>query len=95
MFIMYIIYLGGVNKELKRRVKSMETVSDKSYLPLVAFTALRLEMGWRLLPIDAPQMSILHDRRAEIAATSIPSLSQPVDIANTLEGAIDGLGILN
>lgn len=41
-----------VNKELKRRVKSMEGVGERTLECLVAFTALRLEMGWRLYTID-------------------------------------------
>lgn len=36
-----------VNKELKRRIKSMETIGESTLTILVAFTALRLEMGWK------------------------------------------------
>ena len=44
-----------VNKELKRRVKSMETVSAKSHVSLLAFTALRLEIGWRRQKVNSSQ----------------------------------------
>ena len=35
-----------VNKEFKRRARSMETVSADGLKALLAFTALRLEYGW-------------------------------------------------
>jgi putative transposase len=43
-----------LNKELKRRTKSMETVGENTLQVIVAFTALRLEAGWRIYPIDSP-----------------------------------------
>jgi transposase-like protein len=42
-----------VNKELKRRTKSMETVGDKPLNILLAFTAMRLEYNWQRLPVDS------------------------------------------
>jgi len=42
-----------INKELKRRYKSMEKIGVKNLTCLLAFTALRLEMGWRRLPVNA------------------------------------------
>lgn len=36
-----------INKELKRRYKSMEKIGESSLTCLLAFTALRLEMGWQ------------------------------------------------
>ena len=42
-----------VNKELKRRYKSMGSIGESTLTSLLAFTALRLEMGWRFKPIDS------------------------------------------
>ena len=42
-----------INKELKRRYKSMEKTGEASLTCLLAFTALRLEMGWRNSPINS------------------------------------------
>jgi hypothetical protein len=42
-----------VNKELKRRTKSMETVGEKTLTILLAFTAMRLEYNWQKLPVDS------------------------------------------
>lgn len=37
-----------INKELKRRTKSMETLGESTLTAVVAFTALKLEMGWKM-----------------------------------------------
>jgi putative transposase len=42
-----------LNKELKRRTKSMDTVGESTLMATVAFTALRLESGWNMHPIDS------------------------------------------
>ena len=42
-----------LNKELKRRTKSMETIGEGTLMAVVAFTALRLEAGWRMHTIDS------------------------------------------
>lgn len=48
-----------LNKELKRRTKSMETVGESTLMATVAFTALRLEAGWNMHPIDSPALENL------------------------------------
>jgi len=48
-----------VNKELKRRYKSMEKIGVNSLTCLLAFTALRLEMGWQSKPVTATNMQNL------------------------------------
>lgn len=48
-----------VNKELKRRTKSMETLGEKTLDVLVAFTAIRLEFGWQTTPIDSGRLAHL------------------------------------
>lgn len=41
-----------IHKEFKRRSKAMETMGEDTLSTLLAFTALRLEMGWRKRSID-------------------------------------------
>jgi putative transposase len=48
-----------VNKELKRRTKSMETIGEKTLMVLVAFTAMRLEYNWLKIPVDSEVISNL------------------------------------
>lgn len=45
-----------VNKELKRRTKSMETLGEKTLDVLLAFTAIRLEFGWQTTPINSARL---------------------------------------
>ena len=56
-----------INKELKRRTKSMETVGENALMAVVAFTALRLEFGWRRTPIDSQAMWNLKAMKARKA----------------------------
>ena len=46
-----------VNKELKRRTKSMETLGEKTLDVLMAFTAIRLEFGWQTTPLDSARLN--------------------------------------
>jgi len=48
-----------LNKEFKRRTKSMETVGESTLQVILAFTALRLEAGWRMHAIDSPALDNL------------------------------------
>lgn len=86
-----------VNKELKRRVKSMETLSDKSHIPLLAFTALRLEMGWRKFSVDSPQergfMAVADKRRSNKIEIDLSEDNNPT--LNSLEKVVDQLGLVN
>ena len=41
-----------VNRELKRRTKSMDTLGESTLNVLLAFTALRLEYGWATTRVD-------------------------------------------
>lgn len=41
-----------VNKELKRRTKSMETVGEQTLTVVVAFIAMKLEYGWQMYRVD-------------------------------------------
>ncbi|MBA3757215.1 MAG: IS256 family transposase [Nitrosomonas sp.] len=48
-----------VNKELKRRTKSMEGLGEKTLNILLAFTAMRLEYNWQRIPVDSKQLNNL------------------------------------
>ena len=48
-----------VNKEFKRRSKSMEVVSPDGLKALLAFIALRLEYGWATTPITSNKLKNL------------------------------------
>ena len=48
-----------VNKELKRRTKSMETIGERTLEVLLAFTSMRLEYHWSRVPVDSPHLAKL------------------------------------
>lgn len=48
-----------VNKELKRRTKSMEGLGEKTLNILLAFTAMRLEYNWSKTPVDSKSLNNL------------------------------------
>lgn len=48
-----------VNKELKRRTKSMESIGERTLMILAAFTAMRLEYNWQRIPVDSQQFNNL------------------------------------
>ena len=48
-----------VNREFKKRSRSMGSLGEKTLECLLAFTALRLEMGWRQVPVDAAGLAKL------------------------------------
>ena len=48
-----------VNKELKRRTKTMEGLGEKTLNILLAFTAMRLEYHWQRFPVDSKQLNNL------------------------------------
>lgn len=48
-----------VNREFKRRTKSMDTLGPKTLETLVAFTAIRLEYGWQTTPADLKRLEHL------------------------------------
>jgi len=65
-----------VNKELKRRTKSMETIGEKTLMILVAFTAMRLEFHWRKIPVDSRQLNNLTQikNRINVIESSVESM---------------------
>jgi putative transposase len=48
-----------VNREFKRRTKSMDTLGARTLQTLVAFTAIRLEYGWQTTPVDTKRLEHL------------------------------------
>jgi putative transposase len=68
-----------VNKEFKRRSKSMEQMGADGLKGLLAFTALRLELGWQQVPISAPQLANLHlapSKRGHQAAAQMEEITK-------------------
>ena len=65
-----------VNKELKRRVKSMEGLGESTLNILLAFTAMRLEYNWQQTPVDSNKMF------------NLKQLKQRNEIEETLENLI-------
>ena len=45
-----------VNREFKKRSRSMGSMGENLLESLLAFTALRLEMGWKQVPIDSKHL---------------------------------------
>ena len=64
-----------VNKELKRRTKSMDSLGESTLSVLMAFTALRLEMGWLTKNVSSDRMKHL----------------KPFQKINQIESAMDEL----
>jgi putative transposase len=66
-----------VNKELKRRTKSMEGFGERSLTCLMAFTALRLEMGWRMYTVnDKRHENINHLYKGNAVEETVAQLLQ-------------------
>ena len=63
-----------VNKELKRRTKSMETLGEKSLKSVVVFTALRLEMGWRLNPVTSKRILNLENQSQNVIESVVDEI---------------------
>lgn len=58
-----------VNKELKRRIKSMETLGEKTLEVLLAFTAMRLEYHWQRVSVDIPHLEKIAIKKNKIEHT--------------------------
>jgi putative transposase len=41
-----------IHKEFKRRAKSMEAMGENTLMTVVAFTAMKLELGWQQRSVD-------------------------------------------
>lgn len=63
-----------VNKELKRRTKSMETLGEKTLEILLAFTAMRLEYHWQRVDVDSPHLERLVGRKMNMIEDTVVQL---------------------
>ena len=52
-----------INKEFKKRSRSMGTLGEQTLECLLAFTALRLEMGWKQVSVDAAGLAKAYEVR--------------------------------
>lgn len=48
-----------INREFKKRSRAMGSLGEQTLECLLAFTALRLEMGWRQVPVDSAGLAKL------------------------------------
>lgn len=62
-----------VNREFKRRTKSMDSLGERTLEVLVAFTAIRLEFGWQTTPVDSGRLRHL---KAIVAQNRIEETTQ-------------------
>lgn len=60
-----------INKEFKRRSKSMDSLGEMRLRTLLAFTAMRLELGWQKRSVDTFDKQWLNRSR---------KLSEPIDV---------------
>ena len=67
-----------VNKEFKRRSKSMEQMGPDGLKALLAFTALRLEFGWSTTPVTSAKLGnlTLSPTRKDHPSTAIDAVIQ-------------------
>ena len=65
-----------VNRELKRRTKTMETLGERTLRIVSAFTALKLEYGWQKTPMDSPQLLKLKYIKQNEMESAMQALAQ-------------------
>lgn len=63
-----------VNKELKRRTKTMETVGESTLMIVAAFTAMRLEYNWQKNAVDSPHIMNLKTIKPNAVESSMEAL---------------------
>lgn len=66
------------NRQFKRRTRGMDTMGEATLESVLAFTALKIELGWGLHRIDS-KLCTRHLEKEE---------------KNTIENAIDEIGLL-
>jgi transposase-like protein len=74
------------HKEVKRRTKAMESLGEDALTTIIAFTALRLELGWQKHPVNSKVFDNL-DRS--------PTRQRHLLANNILEGAARELDLVN
>lgn len=68
-----------IHKEFKRRAKSMEAMGENTLMTVVAFTAMKLELGWQQRSVDTFESKHLGRKRLEAG-----NCCGPVEIGNSL-----------
>lgn len=63
-----------VNKEFKRRTKSMDSLGEKTLEVLVAFTALRLEHNWQVNAVNSKALENLKQNKPNGIESSLEQL---------------------
>ena len=63
-----------VNKELKRRTKSMDSVGERTLMVVCAFTAMRLESNWQRLAVDAETLLNLKMNKPNAIESAIDTM---------------------
>jgi putative transposase len=63
-----------INKELKRRTKSMETVGERTLNIVLAFVAMRLEYHWQRVPVDSSHLEKIGSRKKNQIETVVAGL---------------------
>lgn len=58
-----------VNREFKRRTKSMDSLGERTLQVLVAFTAIRLEFGWQRTPVTSTHLEGRGRKHNQIEST--------------------------
>jgi transposase-like protein len=64
-----------VNKELKRRTKSMDSLGEKTLMVVTAFTAMRLECNWQRIAVDSPTMLNLKPIKSNAIESAMESMA--------------------
>ena len=63
-----------INKEFKRRTKPMGSLGESTLSTMVAFVALRLEMGWKIHTVDSPALKNLPKIRENIVENAVEQI---------------------
>lgn len=65
-----------VNRELKRRTKTMETLGERTLRIVAAFTALKLEYSWQKTPMDSSRLLQLKHIKQNELESAMQALAQ-------------------
>ena len=65
-----------INKEFKRRSKSMDSIGEMRLKTLLAFTAMRLELGWRKRGVDTFDQQITNVRKSLLKDLDLESVDE-------------------
>lgn len=63
-----------VHREFKRRTKTMDTLGERTLQMVIAFTAIRLEFNWQLVPVTAKVLSNFLSPKVNHIETTIERL---------------------